>query len=110
MCIEKIGNYVTLSSNGRYLFTSLSYLREKGLRGRTEKEKEEEEGSRSREWGREKGLEGWRRRRAREREGRCIYTAGIDRSVSPSKLETEGRTLGGMVAHLVMDSEDRRVG
>ena len=113
MCIEKIGNYATLSSNGRYLFTSLSYLREKGLRGRTEEEEEEEkeeERSRSREWGREKGLEGWRRRRAREREGRCIYTAGIDRSVSPSKLETEGRTLGGMVAHLVMDSEDRRVG
>ena len=44
------------------------------------------------------------------REGGCIYTVGIDRSVSSSKLETEGRALGGMVAHLVMDSEDRRVG
>lgn len=50
-----------------------------------------------------------RKRGRHEREER-IYIVGIDRTVSLSKLETEGRTLGGMVAHLVMDSEDRRVG
>lgn len=50
-----------------------------------------------------------RKRRRHEREER-IYIVGIDRTVSLSKLETEGRTVGGMVAHLVMDSEDRRVG
>lgn len=60
-----------------------------------------------------------RRAARRERDGKRrktrgmkkrIYTAGIDRTVSLSNLETEGRRLGGMVAHLVMDSEDRRVG
>ena len=73
-CIEKIGNYATLRSNGRYLFTSLSYLREKGLRGRTEEEEEEEKGEEEGSRGVESGGErkDWRggrvgRRRARGR-------------------------------------------
>lgn len=58
--------------------------------------------------GRERFGEEWE---GEEGEGGSVYTiVGIDRSVSWSKLGTEGRTLGGMVAHLVMDSEDRRVG
>lgn len=52
-----------------------------------------------------------RKRGENTREGETYLYGGYrSRTVSLSKLETEGRTLGGMVAHLVMDSEDRRVG